>query len=58
MVRVIQKITEIRTEPEIIRTGSVFKLRIKAIRYLTCTEAKTKTCAEIKKFTCEEVNGN
>lgn len=54
----IQKITEIRTEPEIIRTGSVFKLRIKAIRYLTCTEAKTKTCAEIKKFTCEEVNGN
>ncbi len=54
----IQKITEIRAEPEIIKTGSVFKLRIKAIRYLTCAETKTKTCEEIKKFTCEEVNGN
>ena len=54
----IQKITEIRTEPETIRTGSVFKLRIKAIRYLTCAEAKRKTCEEIKKLTCEEVNGN
>lgn len=37
--------------------GSSFKLKIKAIRYLTCKEAKTKTCLYIKQFPCEEVSG-
>lgn len=37
--------------------GSSFKLKIKATRYLTCEEAKTKTCEYMKKFKCGEVNG-
>lgn len=53
----MSKITEIITEPNKIFIGSVFKLKIKVIRYITCKEAKQKNCAEIKKFTCKEVDG-
>ena len=51
------KITEIITEPNKIYFGSTFKLKIKAIRYITCNEAKTKTCNYMKQFTCNEVKG-
>ena len=37
------KITEIITEPNKIYVGSTFKLKIKAIRYATYNELKTKT---------------
>lgn len=37
--------------------GSSFKLKIKAIRCLTCKETKTKTCAYMKNHTCGEVRG-
>ena len=53
----MNKITEIITEPNKIYVDSVFKLKIKALRYLTCGEAKTKTCNYIKEFKCSEVKG-
>lgn len=51
------KITEIITEPNKIYVGSTFKLKIKATRYITCDEAKTKTCNYMKQFICNEVKG-
>lgn len=51
------KIIGVFTEPEEVIEGSVFKLKIKAIRYLTCLEASTKKCEEMKSYTCGEVNG-
>lgn len=51
------KITEILIEPDKIRTGSIFKLKVKAIRYMTCEEMKTKTCLESAKWSCKEVAG-
>ena len=51
------KISEIIVEPEKVYVGSTFKLKVKAIRYITCQEAKTKTCNYMKNFTCKEVNG-
>ncbi len=53
----MSKITEKILEPNKIYVGSNFMLKIKAIRYLICREAKTKTCLEMKKFTCGEVRG-
>ena len=53
----MQKIVEKVLEPSKIFTGSSFLLKIKAIRYLICKEAKTKTCVEVKKYTCGEVDG-
>ena len=51
------KIIEIITEPSKTYVGSTFLLKVKAIRYLTCREAKTKTCSYMKQFTCKEVKG-
>lgn len=51
------KIVEIITEPDKITVGSVFKLKVKAVRHIICNEAKTKTCSDMKKFMCKEVNG-
>lgn len=51
------KITEILVEPNKLKVGSTFKLKIKAIRYMTCEEMKTKTCAESSKWKCKEVAG-
>lgn len=51
------KIIEIVVEPEKIYKSTAFKLKIKAIRYVTCKEAKIRTCKEMKKFTCKEVDG-
>lgn len=38
------KIKEIIVEPSKVYESSTFKLKIKAIRYMTCKEMKTKTC--------------
>lgn len=51
------KIIEIITEPDKIRVGSTFLLKIKAIRYLTYDEVKTKNYNKIKEFTYNEMKG-
>ena len=51
------KIVEIITEPNKIYVGSVFKLKIKAIRYATYEELKPKTYNEVKTFTYKELGG-
>lgn len=53
----MNKIIEKIVEPSKIITGSIFKLKIKVIRYLTCKEMKSKTCKEAKEFSCGEVKG-
>lgn len=51
------KIVEIITEPNKVYVGSVFKLKIKAIRYMTYDEVKTKTYNQIKSYTYNELKG-
>ena len=51
------KITEIITEPNKIYVGSTFKLKIKAIRYATYNELKTKTYNEVKNYTYNKLKG-
>lgn len=51
------KITEIITEPNKIYVDSVFKLKIKAIRYLIYDETKTKTYSQIKGYTYNQLKG-
>ena len=51
------KIQEIIVEPSKIIAGSAFKLKVKAIRYMTCLEMKTITCAAAKEFYCSQVKG-
>lgn len=51
------KIVEIITEPSQIHVGSVFKLKIKAIRYLTYNEVKNKTYNQIKNYAYNNLKG-
>lgn len=51
------KITEIVIEPNKIYVGSSFKLKIKAIRYATYNEVKTKTYNQIKSYTYNQLKG-
>lgn len=51
------KITEIITEPNKIYVDSAFKLKIKAIRYTTYNELKTKTYNEVKNYTYSKLKG-
>ena len=53
----MSKIKEIIVEPQKVFVGSTFKLKIKATRYMTCEEMKTKTCSQAKAWTCGEVGG-
>ncbi len=53
----MNKIEEIVVEPSKIFESSTFKLKIKAIRYMTCKEMKTKTCKATRTWTCREVGG-
>lgn len=53
----MSKIKEIILEPQKIFVGSTFKLKIKAIRYMTCEEMKNKLCSQAEAWTCREVNG-
>lgn len=51
------KITEIIVEPNKVYVGSTFKLKIKAIRYMTYEEIETKTYEEIEDYTYSELEG-
>jgi len=53
----MNKIIEKIVEPNKVNVGSIFKLKIKVIRYMTCKEMKTITCKQAKKYTCKEVDG-
>lgn len=53
----MSKIKEIILEPQKIFVGSTFKLKVKAIRYMTYNELKTKTYNELKQFTYNELKG-
>lgn len=55
----MNKIIEKIVEPSKIEVGSVFLLKIKAIRYLTYKEIKeNKTYTELKEFTFGQVKGD
>lgn len=51
------KIIKILIDPEKIYTGSNFLLKIKAIRYVTYEELKTKTYNQVKNYTYSELKG-
>lgn len=53
----VNKITEIIVEPDKVYVGSTFKLKIKAIRYMTYAEIETKTYEEIEKYAYNELEG-
>ena len=53
----VNKIIEKILEPSRIETGSNFLLKIKAIRYATYEELKTKTYNEVKNYTYSELKG-
>lgn len=53
----MSKIKEIIIEPLKVYESSTFKLKIKAIRYMTCEEMQLKTCMESSKWKCKEVTG-
>ena len=52
------KITEVQVEPSRVEVGSTFKLKVKAIRYATYDEIKTKlTYTTIENYTYQELKG-
>lgn len=52
------KIVEVIVEPSKVFVNTKFLLKVKAIRYLTYEEIKTKTYTEIKnEFTYREMEG-
>lgn len=51
------KIVEMLVEPDEIRVGSTFKIKVKCIRYMTYDEVKTKTYNQIKNYTYNELKG-
>lgn len=54
----MNKIVEIQVEPSRVEVGSTFKLKVKAIRYATYDEIKTKlTYTTIENYTYNELKG-
>ena len=53
----MSKIIEKVLEPSKINTGSIFLLKIKAIRYVTYDELRNKTNNDIKIFTYKSLKG-
>ena len=53
----MSKIKEIILEPNKIETGSTFLLKIKATRYITFNELKTKTFNQAKNYTFNQLKG-
>lgn len=51
------KIVEVRIEPTEVYTNQKFKLKVKAIRYLTFEELKTLTFDQVKQFTFGQLKG-
>lgn len=54
----VNKIIEKIIEPSKVVVGSTFLLKIKAIRYLTYNEIKTKTYNQNKAYTYAEMKGD
>ena len=54
----MNKIAEIRIEPSEIYTGQKFKLKVKAIRFVTFDELKEITFNQVKDFTFGELKGD
>lgn len=44
-------------EPKLIYTGSIFKIKIKTIRYVTYEELAKKTYEQVKEFSYSELKG-
>ena len=53
----MKKITEKIIEPSRIEVGSTFKLKIKAIRYMSYAELKERTISKIKQYTIADLKG-
>lgn len=53
----MQKIIEKILEPDHIETGSIFKLKVKVIKYLTYNEMKQLTVPKLKEFTVSQLKG-
>lgn len=53
----MSKIIEKVLEPSKIEVNSIFKLKIKAIRYLIYIEVKELEIGEIKKYTVKQLKG-
>lgn len=53
----MNKIVEKILEPSRIEVGSTFKLKIKAIKYITYAELKEKTVSKIKQYTVANLKG-
>ena len=53
----MNKIVEKIIEPSRIEVGSIFKLKIKAIRYMSYEEMKERTVYKIKQYTVAELKG-
>lgn len=53
----MNKIVQIITEPSIVRTGSDFKLKIKAVRYITYGELKKEKVVKVKQYKIKELKG-
>lgn len=54
----MSKITEIIVEPSRVEIGSTFKLKVKAIRYATYQEVKTRlTYTTIENYTYRQLKG-
>lgn len=56
----MSKIIETVIEPSKVVVGSIFKIKIKAIRYATYKELKTKqkTYNDLKSFTYKDLKGD
>lgn len=54
----MSKIVEVQVEPSRVEVGSTFKLKVKAIRYATYDEIKTKlTYNTLENYTYQELKG-
>lgn len=53
----MSKIQEIIVEPTKVQVGSTFKLKIKAIRYLTYKEMKNKNYSYYKNYKYKDIKG-
>ena len=53
----MQKIIEKIVEPDHITTGSIFKLKVKVIRYLVYKELKNKNYKYIKNYKYKDLKG-
>lgn len=53
----MQKIQEIILEPDKIRVGSTFRLKVKAINYLTYKELKSQNYNYFKDYEYKDVKG-